>query len=548
MFKNFKSMNLKNKLLVLLVVFMLIYTSILVYNQSIIGVNYWDIFVYLQNAMLFAHMNIGSQLSVPPILSLIVSIPFTLGLVSELTLFIVSGIFFIFLIIGIYLLFNVRYDERLAFLGSLFFSMLSLVVTWAVSGSNDLPSLTFAVWSLLFTIYMIEYSRFNYIYLAFMCFVCAFFTRFTEGFVLLIILGYLIMNRDKFIKICTKVKLRNFIVFVCIIGSVICAVYLIKQGTIPFISQFLEVSKSSQVSSVNIGYELNPYYYLENIPQLLTTLNSSLTYDITLTSVFNKPTILSYIILALSGIGIVLMFYPLCKNVSKYSKSDKIVLLICMILFVLLIITYTHITYLVSELIFLVAVLLLYEKLPYKFKQLDILMLLWMGVFILMHSYHPVKVDRYIVATFIPIIYFMIKTITKIPHKNIKTPTIILLILLIILLPINASYMASLTHPNEHTTDEKNTANWLKEYDPNYMNENLASDRGVAFSWYLKKYTYTSIPRVLEANNQTINEALESINATYYIDSTSNLTDIKGYHIIYNSNNTQQEIKIYQKN
>ena len=142
----------------------------------------------------------------------------------------------------------------------------------------------------------------------------------------------------------------------------------------------------------------------------------------------------------------------------------------------------------------------------------------------------------------------MIKTITKIPHKNIKTPTIILLILLIILLPINASYMASLTHPNEHTTDEKNTANWLKEYDPNYMNENLASDRGVAFSWYLKKYTYTSIPRVLEANNQTIDEALESINATYYIDSTSNLTDIKGYHIIYNSNNTQQEIKIYQKN
>lgn len=540
--------SMKNKLLILLIVIMLVYTSILVYDQSIIGVNYWDIFVYLQNAMLFAHINIGSQLSTPPILSLIVSIPFQLGFISELTLFIVAGIFFILLVVGIYLLFSIRYNVYVSFLGSLFFSMLSLVVTWAVSGSNDLPSLAFAVWAILFTIYAIRDVKFKYFYMSFVYFICAFFTRFTEGFVLLVILAYIFMNWGRFKKLSTKKSLCNFLVFVCVVSLIIAFVYLIKQGTIPFISQFMEVSKSSQVSSVNIGYDLNPYYYLDNLPQLLTTMKSGYQYDIMLTSVFNKPTFLSYVIMGLSAVGIVLMFYPLAQNVDEYSRSDYVVIVTCFILLVILIISYTHITYLVSELLFIVALLVLYRKLPCKFKQLDILMLLWMGVFILMHSYHPVKVDRYIVATFIPIIYFMIKTITTIPHKNMKTPVAILLILLIILIPINTSYMLSLTHPNEHTTEEKKAATWLKEHDTNYINQNISSDRGVAFSWYLKKYTYTTIPRVLQSNNQTLNKALESINATYYIDSTSNLTDIKGYHIIYNSNTSQQKIKIYEKN
>ena len=97
---------LKDKLLVILALFMLVYTGILVYCQSIIGVSYWDIFVYLQDALLFANINIGSQLSVPPVLSLLTSIPFRLGFISETSMFIVSGILFFLLIIGVYELFN----------------------------------------------------------------------------------------------------------------------------------------------------------------------------------------------------------------------------------------------------------------------------------------------------------------------------------------------------------------------------------------------------------------------------------------------------------
>ena len=74
--------------------------------------------------------------------------------------------------------------------------MTSLVVTWAVSGSNDLPSLSFAVWALVFTIKAIN-DDFKYYYLAFGFFLLSFFTRFTGGFVLIVMLYYIGINLDR---------------------------------------------------------------------------------------------------------------------------------------------------------------------------------------------------------------------------------------------------------------------------------------------------------------------------------------------------------------
>jgi hypothetical protein len=115
------------------------------------------------------------------------------------------------------------------------------------------------------------------------------------------------------------------------------------------------------------------------------------------------------------------------------------------------------------------------------------------------------------------------------------------------MIPINTSYIISITHENEHTHEEKIASQWLKEYDTNYENYNLSSDRGVVFSWYLKKYVYTTIPRVLEANNESLVDKLNSIEAKYYIDSTSNTTNITGYHCIYD-NGKDIKVKIYERN
>lgn len=533
-----------NKLLGILSVLMIIYTGILLYSQSIRSISYWDIFVYLQNAMLFSGNNIGSQLSVPPVLSLLTSVPFKLGFISETSLFVVSGILFIFLIIGMYLLFNERFDCEISLLASLIFSMLSLIVTWALTGATDVPALSFGVWALLFTIWGLN-KDFKYYYPAFLFFILAFFTRFTEGFILIVMGYYLLINFDKFKKQLTVKNILPFVVYVLIIGLIICGVYLSFQGTIPFISQFLEVSSSSQVSSVNVGYELNPYYYLQNLPEYLTSFNASCSYFVSLSTSDNSPTLLSYAFILLVVIYLLkflskLVNYDICEVDNKNIKIAAIILLS-----IFTIISYTHLSYMITELLFIVILLLYYRWLPDKDNQMDYLMLLWIGIYIIMHSYHPVKVDRYIIPILIPLTYFVTTSIQFI-LKDKKKVLIALLIILILMIPVNASYLSSITHENQHTHEEKVAAEWLGQYDPNYKSYNISSDRGVVFSWYLKKYVYTTIPRVLEANNESLIDKLNSIEAKYYIDSTSNTTNIAGYQCIYD-NNKDTRVKIYER-
>lgn len=537
-----------DKLLYLLVIISCVYTGVLIYCQNIIGISYWDIFVYLNNAMLFSHINIGSQLSVPPILSLITSIPFQMGFISELTLFCVSGVLFVFLMIGIYILFNYRFKREYSFIASIIFSMTSLVVTWAVSGSNDLPSLAFAIWAIIFTIKAVN-EDFKYYYPAFGLFLLSFFTRFTGGFVLIVMICYILLNRKKVMGQLTKKNIIQFVLFFLLVFAVISVIYYSYLGGIPFISQFIEVSNSNQVSSVNVGYELNTFYYIEHLPQFISSYSVNDLYFSSLSTVYNTPTPLAYVILLLSAVGMILFVAKIFNEDNREDKSFKYKIALLAIICIFIIISYSHISYLITELLFIALVLLLYKLLPNKLNKIDLLMILWMGIFIILHSYHPVKVDRYIVTIIIPIIYFMIIAVDNISHylNNNKVALTILTIIMILMIAFNASYMQSITHENPHTTEEKRATQWLKDYDNNLTTENISSDRGVVFSWYLKKYVYTTIPRVLANGNESLEDKLDSINAKYYIDSSSNLTGIEGYHRIYSNNNSQYKLAIYEK-
>jgi hypothetical protein len=356
---------------------------------------------------------------------------------------------------------------------------------------------------------------------------------------------YVLINFDDFRKQLTKKRVICMLSFILALGIIISAFYIYSQGTIPFISQFLEVSSSSQVSSVNVGYELNPWYYIQNIPEYLTCYHVSDSYFISNSTSDNVPTFLSYAILLL------IMFY-LVKFCSKaFSYKDKangfgLKLGVIIIMSIFTIISYTHLSYLITEILFTIILLAYYIWFPDKDNKMDYLMILWIGIYLIMHSYHPVKVDRYIIPILVPITYCMTQSLSYL-LKEKKKIIIALLIILVIMIPINTSYIISITHENEHTHEEKIASQWLKEYDTNYENYNLSSDRGVVFSWYLKKYVYTTIPRVLEANNESLVDKLNSIEAKYYIDSTSNTTNITGYHCIYD-NGKDIKVKIYERN
>ena len=72
-----------------------ILTYFLVSIQSQIGVYYWDIFFYLNNALKMAGMGVGDTLYLSPFLPLVTSLFFRAGLVHESTLFVISGVFYL---------------------------------------------------------------------------------------------------------------------------------------------------------------------------------------------------------------------------------------------------------------------------------------------------------------------------------------------------------------------------------------------------------------------------------------------------------------------
>jgi hypothetical protein len=71
----------KDPLFILIIITTLI-TSYLLKVQMRIGVPYWDVFNYLNNALYFAGMGNGGVLYLPPVIPLLTSLLFRVGYVS----------------------------------------------------------------------------------------------------------------------------------------------------------------------------------------------------------------------------------------------------------------------------------------------------------------------------------------------------------------------------------------------------------------------------------------------------------------------------------
>jgi hypothetical protein len=96
-------------------------TAYLLEVQIKIGVPYWDVFNYLNNALFFAGMGKGSVLYLPPVIPFLTSLFFKAGYISINAIFILDSILFIIGVIGLYLLLNQRFNGIQSLTGSLIF-------------------------------------------------------------------------------------------------------------------------------------------------------------------------------------------------------------------------------------------------------------------------------------------------------------------------------------------------------------------------------------------------------------------------------------------
>lgn len=544
-------------------------TAILTYSivtiQSQIGVYYWDIFLYLNNALKMAGMGVGDTLYLSPFLPFITSLFFRADLVYESSLFAVSGVFYFLGTLGLYLLLKMRFNEWESFVGALSFATFTVVLIWAVSGALDVPAISLSIWALYFTLLAVKKDS-KFFYLAFPVAMLAFLTRYTSGLILIPMLMVIYINRPQGPDL---KKTITGIIFGVLIYLPSMFYFKRQVGNLfPFFQQF-SGSASGAVSSSNPGYSLDTLYYFKHIPEYLSA-QAMHGYQNMLWPSYSSPTILAYILIGILIVGILIYLFKIFKQLfnefktlknsngagdSKLNniKSFYLRLAAVIISAIILIGSYSHVSYVVSEVIMIImsiSIYLLLKDLDLKYLDLDILFLTWFLAFLIMHSAHPVKVDRYFITMAPPLAYSIalginqISSLIKYKFKGINATSVLISFLLVFSIIFSTvSYIDAIPHSDPQVKSEQAAAQWLMNYDPNYKNKTIAADRGPAFSWYLKKYVFTRIP--LKVTHEVFTRLIAEIKPDYYLYVQSRTPlNLEGYHVIKKVDN----VLIYQKN
>jgi hypothetical protein len=179
---------------------------------------------------------------------------------------------------------------------------------------------------------------------------------------------------------------------------------------------------------------------------------------------------------------------------------------------------------------------------------LDLLFLIWLGSFFIFHSITTIKLDRYFIAMLPALSYFftlglvtIVSEFEKIKNLKVDVEKIYLLIGILILAFSTVTFIG---HVPQHCliTDIEFASHWLSVYDPQYQNEVIFADYGIAYSWCLKKEV-KSVP--VNLNSVELAKLLKNSGSKYYIDTFSDpKPQIEGYHAVQDTD----VITIYERN
>lgn len=455
----------------------------------------WDTYDFLANALEFAGKGIGySDLTRPPLLSFLTSIFFRLGYISETVISLIDSFLFVFCIIGLYLLFKLRFKPIMSFLGSLLFATFPIVMSWVGVGYTDIASVSFSIWAIYFTVLAVENNS-KYFYLSFPFIMIAFLTRFPAALIILPIGLYLLINRTR-IKKLIDILLGILISTLSLIPVFIFFSNKFGNFLYPFISSF-GVTQQTAISTENFAYNPETLYYINHLVQNIGVTGTSMLLIILLG-------LIVYGIKNSKRINLKLLFY----NAKKANTSSKIKLSVFIILLVFFFTTFGKVTYITSEIVFFLIGYLSYELLK-NFKtniDTDLLFLSWFMVFFIFHSVFVIKVDRYFIFMAVPFTYFLILGLNKISNgfhvklKNINFASILSIILIFMILISTIGFLNNMPKEDSNTQNVIISSNWLKNYDHSYKTKIIYADfYWPHYSWYLKM-NVTAMPIFKDGN------------------------------------------------
>ncbi|MDI9617640.1 glycosyltransferase family 39 protein [Methanothermobacter sp.] len=494
--------------------------------QSSVGIYYWDIFLYVNNAMKMAHLGPGDALYLPPFLPAVISIFFRLGFTGEKVVFAVASAFYVAAVIGMYLLLRIRFSELESLAGSISFASFSVVLSWAATGALDVPSIALSIWA----VYLALLGRrrdSRFYYLTFPVAMAAFLTRYTAGLMILPI--GLIIFTDPNIRSKLSDIVKGIAVGLLLYLPFGYFFYRNIKTPFPFIKQFTGTATGS-ATSINPGYSVDSLYYLKHIPEYISAIPSS-DYLKVINPSLAGPSPTAFIILALLLGGFSVLLWRNRDIILSAQTNKKVVFLLVSVVFIL---TFGRISFVLGEVLIVIWALSILRITGGEDKiYVDLAMAVWFLAYLSMHSFHPVKVDRYLITALPAVAYGISLSINQLSALVRWRHASDALSSMVVLLMLSSAfyYMAGMPEHYAVVDAEKEAASWLMSHDPLFKDKVVASDRGPAFTWYLGDYVFTR--RFHPQKMEMCIEYFCDLSPDYYIFNTEQTQLPAGYRVIY---------------
>lgn len=523
MFKEF-NINKKDKYYLLAI---LIFSTILIgyyinFNNQI-GISCSDVYVYLINSLYYSgeSVNITQFIHISPVICILTSLLFRLGFVDKIAIYAVTGLFAIIGNIGFYLFLKKFFNEELSLTGTILYSSFSLYLIWLANGTLDIPATGIIIWIALLSVIAVRENPKYYQYVIPLM-VIGLYTRYPviltiPAFFLLYVLenGFKIKQDEwKYIK-------RGIIIAVVIAVAVFLLVFTMGHGRFDAASQMANGIQGKTGELNDPAYNPDSTYYLVNY---ITYISSSHTVFET-NPTFYSPTILAYAIFALLIIGAGFWLYD--HHDIDLSKTD----IFAILLLIISIATFKMFTSVITSVLVYIGIYLLAKDREFNN---EVFMLGWIlanGIFL---SFDIVKVNRYMIPTLPPFIFFVLMAIENI-HSHTKINENIIPIALIVLFVIQAFAFTYTVEPTDKYLTPEQISNQIIDNNPDYENMSIGVYNIRPYSWWLGSNTI-GIP----SDNQS---QIDQSNVSYYIsnkhmDNLTNFTEIKNINELYLYKNT----------
>ncbi len=515
----FSELNLKRNdrmfILAILIISSLLVAYYIQFTESI-GIYCSDVFVYLLNALYYsgADVNVTSTIYLYPLISFLTSLLFDLGFKSELSIYLVTGIFAILGNIGFYILLRTKFSEVLSLAGTIMYACFALNLAWLANGTLDIPAVAVTIWCVLILYIAIKLNP-KYYMIAMPLFIIALFTRYTAGLILPVLLLYYVY--EKGFKITKEDKPYIIKGIACSIGLFIVVLIILtimSDFKLPLIHETVIKVEGKRGMSVDQAYNPDIKYYFTNFPEFIS---ASKTTFVNATPFLENSTIISWISLGLLAIGCVLGGLKLKIKRNKESIGAAIAFLIA-------IGTFTHVSSIITIIITFIGLYLIGKDSNHKEY---LAMLGWILSFYIFFTYFNIRVNRYIIPAIPPIIYFTMLSIELI-HEKVKINKNIIPLVLIIMFVVQGFAFTSTYEdiPNFKASEE--ISSYIIQNDPDYENHTIGVHNVRPYGWYLQ----TNVEGIPTANTTYIDQS----NVTYYI-SNNELSDLTNYTQVKNVDN-----------